>query len=310
MKYSLYFFYYLIFSISLTPLIIKTQSARFPRLYSFLGGYSYETTDDQQYKIPTQKKLTVINNEGNITIETGHKGNIIYVKTAKKSKTEENLKKLILKHEFKAKDELALTVDAQGKGNGAVDLTLIIPAHLALDLTTLQGAITVNQVHGPICTKVGTGSIKLSHINKSIEAHIKTAGGITITDAGSVVNAITESGDITIENASGTIFAHTQRGVVTTTCNKVPETSKILLSSDRGAVNLHIPETVNAQLHAKTEKGNLFSDVYVTIKPQTTKLNQETYRRFKQEVYGLLGSGEAEIRLSCKNGNIKILERT
>ena len=190
-----------------------------------------------------------------------------------------------------------------------MDYQLIVPTKTTLQLNTDNGSINVNEVNGEVHACTLYGNIEIRNSSNTITAQTEETGTITIANAKGNIKATTNKGDINIENAHKSILATAQKGTIYTSCDQVPATSRIVLNCESsGGINLTLPTTVNATLQGKTAKGELTSDHYVTIKPYTTKLNKNTRRELKKQVNGILGTGEADIRLTCNNGNIKILE--
>jgi hypothetical protein len=71
---------------------------------------------------------------------------------------------------------------------------------------------------------------------------------------------------------------------------------------------LALPDATNATVMGRASRGTIKSDHYITLRPIETKLNNFAWKRFKQEVYGTLGTGEAEIQVTTQRGNIVITD--
>ncbi len=184
-----------------------------------------------------------------------------------------------------------------------------MPTNIALNLHTDRGAIHANDINGPIVATTQIGDIELKNIGNTITAQTEESGIIRIEKAQGNVKAITNIGDIFITDASKSIIANAQKkGNIYTTCTEVPPTSKIALNSDvKGTITLTLPSTVNATVQGKTARGRFTSDHYITIKPFTTKLNKYTRKELERQIDGIIGTGEADIRVSS-NGDIKLRE--
>lgn len=154
-----------------------------------------------------------------------------------------------------------------------------------------MGNITINNTKGILVAKTDRGNIMVN----------KAQGNI---------HAVTQNGNITIDESTKSIIATTQKGGITTTCKNVQPLDTILLSTQSGNIKLGLPAVTNAELQARTGRGKLLSEHYITIKPQTVKLDRHMWARFKREVNGTLGSGEATIKLSATYGNINIVKAT
>ena len=85
-----------------------------------------------------------------------------------------------------------------------------------------------------------------------------------------------------------------------------PETHLILEAYSN--ITLSLPTETEADIHAKTHSGVITSDHYLTLKPLTTKLNQQAWSNIKKEINALLGGGGSQINMLSTTGNIRILE--
>lgn len=117
---------------------------------------------------------------------------------------------------------------------------------------------------------------------------------------------ITTQGDIDIRQACNSINAHAG-GSIHVHAYIIPLQSTIRLHAS-DSLELLVPSNTNANLYALSENSTVQSTLYVTVRPFTTKLNQQAWDRFKKEIRGSLGNGgDASLHLQAANG-IKILE--
>lgn len=283
------------------------------RVYAFFGKYTNEDVIEKEYKLEKPGVLTVNNIDGDIAITTEWKRDTVALKAVKKTSKTEDLEVFSIKtnreDQFDGHHLTLSTACSNKAAKGAINYTLLVPAHVTLNLHTERGNIRVQDVNGAVTASTIAGNVELKNVNNTIVAQTDESGTIIVDGAKGNVKATTNKGDIRIADASKSILAHAKRGNIITACNSVPSTSKIVLNSElQGGITLSLPATVNATLQGKTAKGKLTSDHYVTIKPFTTKLNRQTRRDFERQVDGVIGTGEADIRLSSHNGNIKIVE--
>lgn len=301
--------------ISLHSITLTLGSGKFSLdgIYSLFGKYSNEAVVEKEYRITKPATLTINNIDGDIIITTEWKRDSICLKATKKATKEELLNEFSIKAKHEERfdgNHLTLKTTCPHKEiKGSITYNLIVPTHIALNLHTDRGVIRVNDVNGPVVATTQIGNIELKNVGNTITAQTEENGSIHIEKAQGNIKATTNKGDIMIADASKSIIANTQKGNIITTCSEVPPTSKIVLNSEAsGGITLALPSTVNATLQGKTTRGRLTSDHYVTIKPFTTKLTKHTRREFERQVDGILGTGEADIRVSSNNGNIKIIE--
>jgi len=191
----------------------------------------------------------------------------------------------------------------------SVDYELIIPSSLTVKLATKQGNIKIKRTKGSITAHTNKGEIKISENNGAITANSHN-GNIIISQSNGDIQAIAKNGNITIDGSLKSVNAETEYGYIKSICKDIPSIGSINLSTKSGNISLALPKTTNADIKASTKKGRLTSEHLITVKPQTVTLDKKTWQRFKREVDGTLGSGEAIIKLSSNHGNIKILKST
>lgn len=166
------------------------------------------------------------------------------------------------------------SINIQGKpeeaADGTVDFELIVPRNTILQLST------------------GEGLIKVKKIDKAITAKTDD-GAIEVYEASSNLNLLATKN-------------------ITASFNIVPLNCSALLETIQGSISLHLPEDTNADIDAKTNQGTVTSELYITLRPRTVKLNTNTWNLFKREATGKIGNGGATIKASTDSGNIKILE--
>ena len=286
-----------------------TASPSFKKVSAFFGGYPYEEVLQKEYKIEKQGTMIIKNIDGPITITTGWKKNTIFLKAIKKSNKPEQLPYIKVVDKQIAPDKLMIKTEyTQTKTKGFVEYELIVPTDIRLQISTNQGAIKIKEIQGPISATTVQGDIEIIKTNNVIHAQTTKTGSIVIDQAHGAISATAHHGDITIDHSYQSILATTSKGHISAICNAVPSTSSIRLETNSGLITLALPTTTNASFRGKTVRGTITSNHYLTLKPCTTKLNTMAWSRFKKEVDGIFGTGEAEIKCRSNYGNIKIVE--
>jgi hypothetical protein len=282
------------------------------KVFGFFTNYNFEQTEDKEYAVHTPGTFTLNNFDGNITVRTNWNQNAVCVKATKRTNKEEMLPDIRVKsaqQKENGQDDLTIaTVYGNDNVKGQVDYELIVPSDMRLQLTTKRGTITVNDVNGSVAASTTHGNIEINNTTQLVVAQTQKSGSILIKDSKGPIQANTHNGNITIKDASDNIVACAERGTINSICSAVPQTGRIKLETASGSIVLALPSEANATIRGRTEKGTLMCDHYVQLETRATKLNRRTWNQFKKEIDGMLGSGEANIELSCKSGNIKILE--
>jgi DUF4097 and DUF4098 domain-containing protein YvlB len=278
----------------------------FNSLGSWFSRKPYEATVTHTYIAPEDGTLAIETTAGNITINTKARQEHITLVAVKRTATQDQLPQLTI-HEEQSSQQLRLksTFDTHIIKRGAIDYTLTIPENIRIHATTHYGSITINKAALPIMCSTDNGSISIGSSYKTVQATTKH-GSIDIQHALHDVNAQTDYGNITVHHAHKNVRARTQKGSITVAYAHIPPTGAVDLHAHNGGINLALPANSNASIKGSAKRGTITSDHYLTLKPTLTKLDMSAWRRFKKEVDGMLGTGEAMISLSSACGNVKI----
>lgn len=281
--------------------------------FDSIKSYFYKKPHEEvvQKELPMDKRyMLIIKNkgEGNVVInEWGQ--NSIQLKATKLAPQKELLDNIDINTAFTKKAITITTSYKDEKTKGGVNYELIIPQNTTVKVAVNKGSITVNRINGPISATTQTGNIIVNN-TKGVLIAKTDRGNIVVNKIQGNIRAVAQNGNIIIDKSTKSIIAKTKKGAIKTTCKNVRSLDTILLSTQSGNISLGLPTTTNADLQARTNRGKLLSEHYITIKPQTVKLDRHMWARCRREVNGTMGSGEATIKLSATSGNIKIIKAT
>ena len=175
-------------------------------------------------------------------------------------------------------EDNVVSVDA-GSWKHTVDLTIQVPfsTHLELD-TNLQGDIVVENIGG---------EIEVQNMN----------------------------GSIILKNLSGIAMAESMNGDVTVTMAKVTPGKPMSFSSMNGDIDVTLPADLKANIKMKTERGEIFSDFDVVLKPGPQKI-EESHREegkfrisFDKSIFGTINGGGPELQFNTFNGDIYLRKK-
>ncbi|HRN77993.1 MAG TPA: DUF4097 family beta strand repeat-containing protein [Candidatus Dependentiae bacterium] len=280
----------------------------FKKVSSWFATQQNEEILEKAYDIEEGKKLRVENIDGNITIKTDPNQVTIALRAIKRTAQAEQLEAITIVSEYN-NNNLVLKTEYTAEIVGAqVDYELSVPAQTKLHLITQKGKITIDEAYSPIVATTTQGDITVANTHDAVKLETKETGAVHIAHAAGNVYATTTNGAIIIDKAYKNVVAQAEKGNILLNCMEVPAKSTIRLNTNAGTIQLALPTETNARLKGKTERGTLVSDHYITLNEQTTQLNRKAWTRFKKEVNGMLGSGEAQIEVHTANGNVKIKE--
>jgi DUF4097 and DUF4098 domain-containing protein YvlB len=163
--------------------------------------------------------------------------------------------------------------------NVNVDFEIKVPEGVILDeVETVNGGIEVTGRYGRAVA--GT-----------------TNGSVTVEDASGELKASTTNGGIQVSRFEGKLQAETTNGNIR--LEGLTFKDGISAETTNGSISLAIasPDTLNANLLARTTNGHITVDFPVTLKNLTQS---------KHRVEAKIGQGGPEISLETTNGSIKI----
>ena len=225
----------------------------------------------KEFKFNPESNLEVSIPKGNITIKTWN-NNKLLVEIEKKGSPEDIKATKVIFREREKENSLQIIVSHKTEDVANTNLNILLPKSANLK---------------SICTDKGT--TKIEGIDGAIH--------VTIYE-----------GDIDIKNSINYVNAKTNRGSITLRQKRFEDNGSIFLETLNGDIQLYLPKETNAELSAKTNSGKVTSELFITTKPVTTKLNKNTWKQFSKEAYGTLGNGGAPITLDTDRGNISINE--
>jgi DUF4097 and DUF4098 domain-containing protein YvlB len=303
-----YFFLILcIFSIICTQSTIALFS--FKKMYSYIVPQKiHEEVVYEEYDAKKVTILTVKNKLGNVTVRTDPKQSHIFVKAIKKTLDPIKMPQLTFAHKATGPEMLIQATYDETIIDGNIDFEIIVPQKLALAINTLEGSIAINDPYAPTRANTNYGPIEINNAHNSVDAVTQTKGTITFHNPSARIKAQTNSGNIIIHDAHTTVVAEAKYGSIEMFAKGIPSTSTITLATVSGAILLHLPSEVNADIQAYTKHGIITCDHFITLKPQTTQLNRQAWKRLQKQIDGVLGTGEAQIKLSSVKSDIKLLE--
>jgi DUF4097 and DUF4098 domain-containing protein YvlB len=152
------------------------------------------------------------------------------------------------------------------------DLQIEVPLKTNLDLTTMNGRITVDEVEG---------ELELSSMNDSIQ----------------------------LSNVAGSVVAHSMNGRVLAVLTRVTPQAAMAFTSMNGTVDVTLPATTKADLKLRSDQGDVFTDF--DLQTQQSAANTATSRsngRFRidvnRSITGTINGGGPDIELRTLNGSV------
>lgn len=293
--------------ISITILMQDANAFSFKKISSAFGGKPFQEVIEKEYPINNQQKIVIDNTHGDIVIKTAwNQPTIVLKATISCAKQEQETVHII--DDISNPKEFALrTITDDESNKSKVHYELIVPANIKLQLSTNKGNITIYDAHGITMATTQDGAIYLHNVHNKVCATTRNSGSIYSKECSGPLYATTKRGNITLSDIHNTVVAKTESGKIAVHCKDLPNDSQIDLSSIWGNIVISLPEESHANVKASTQKGTCVCDHYVTLRPQTTKLNNSAWTQFKRTVDGTIGNGTVPVQISSVGSNIRIV---
>ncbi len=137
-------------------------------------------------------------------------------------------------------------------------------------------------------------------------------GNVQIVNINGEIEVVNSNGDISLENVAGSAVLSSVYGKITAGFREVTPNSPMMFTSFEGDVIITLPESVNARLKMKSEKGEIMSDFVIKYdKRKAVVKKTENTRIYSLDdwITGTLNSGGPEYVIRSYNGNVSIRKK-
>lgn len=284
-------------------------------------------TVERTFTVQPGGSLTATTQGGNITVQTAETNEVIVtarqtIRTSSESEADKLLADLELRIEQRGNDVVAEAKYPRARKGFSwkswppvsVDLTVTVPRHYHLGLTTSGGNISIASVRGNVKARTSGGNLKFERVDGDLEgrtsggdillqegtarAKLHTSGGdVVVRRAMGPTEVSTSGGDIRIDSVAELIRATTSGGSVRATLAG-PLKQDTTLSTSGGNVVVKLAQDVGFTLDARTSGGNVRASG-ITLKIADGGMG-------KSRLAGDVNGGGPRLILRTSGGNITV----
>ena len=240
-------------------------------------------------------RITVLNKAGFIKI-TGWDKKIISAEITKLAATDADLKKIAIGMEF-AEDKASFTTTYDERSLRAeVQYVLKVPRTAVLAKVAVgAGAIDIEGITGGVTAQTGSGALTVTDSKGPLTASTGSGDVTVAVEIGNTdpLDIKTGSGSITINQSGGPVAASTGAGSIDLNQKSMAADTSIALHTGTGSINLTLPATASATIEGKMGLGDFTSDFSEVTES-------------KKRITGILGKGDAVIKLTTGTGSISL----
>jgi len=150
--------------------------------------------------------------------------------------------------------------------------------------------------------------------NFSLKLETVNNGDISVDGVNGEMEISNVNGDIILESVSGSVLANTTNGELRVSFNSITSGKDMAFSSFNGDVEITFPKSLKANVKAKSDMGDVYTDFDMAIsknEPMVDKNSSSGKYKVKVEqwVKGTINGGGPEMLFKTFNGDIMIKSR-
>lgn len=239
--------------------------------------------------------LNVQIDNGDLQVQT-HTENQIQVSVQAEAQSSRSLKDEVTLQTIPAAQSLGVRIDKPSLSNGEelkTHLSITLPAHIALELTTRNGKIQVQQQAARLSLDTQNGDIQLTDIQGDVNARSGNGNLLLKNISGLSHQFFSGNGSLTLEDVNGAVAAETGNGQIDAALLGVSRPESYSFSSGNGNLRLSLPADSSARLSYSKGSGSVQSD----------------FEHLESQQQILVGQGAARFELKASNGSIEVRKR-
>ncbi len=149
--------------------------------------------------------------------------------------------------------------------------------------------------------------------NMDINIQKNIGGSVTVVDVQGSVNIENNVGDVVTKNIRGIVNASTNAGALKIHFAEIPEAKNMMFTTTTGSIDISLPPQFDVDLVLKTEMGEIYSDLDLTIEnkvPSPSSEQKDGVFKYSHSdhTYAKVGSGGPEISVTSRMGSIYLRE--
>ena len=207
--------------------------------------------------------------------------------------------------------------------NDTGNITIDTWKHQTVMIEIIKSSKDLTKIEIDITNNDGMLSLRTHNLDNQIPANVDfniimpenvtikastLKGNITIKQALQEIEAISQYGNIEVFGGHKDLTAKTDCGNISIERTMIPEDTILQAFTLKGDITFKTPQSTKSCIYAKTVQGKTTSELFITLFPKTTKMNNQTWADQKKEIEGYItAKTDSKIQLKTNSGNIKIL---
>lgn len=259
-----------------------------------------QTKKDFKYTVSPGSSINVYNEYGPVSVRAGGDRQVVVNAILASDKVEIDPTQAGNRVEFRTH-----ALQRVNDNDGRVEYTVSVPAGSNINIRTMNGDISVENLHGDIVLADDAGNVEVRSCGGG-HVHVRTISGpitlINITNGHVEITSV--SGNVTLQNVMGPMVSvNTNRGSIKFD-GDVGQNGEYSLINNTGDIDFTVPATASMDLTARSISGSVQNDFPLQQKSHTS-FEVQPGRAFA----GTSNTASSTVELRSFSGTIRVKKR-
>ena len=236
-----------------------------------VAGLAAETHKEFHFNVAPKAGVSVNNPYGSISVKPST-GNVVIVNAILASDKVE-VDNSLVGNRVEIQSHLMPGADER---SGRVDYEILAPADASVSLHSSAGSLHAERLHGDVSLEGAAAKVDVSDITDA-HVHVKTLNGaVTLTNVqDGHVEVDSLSGSVTLRSVNGPLVQVISTSGEITYIGDFGDHGEYRLTSHSGNIEATVPDTISADVNARSVRGEVHDDVHLQPKEHTSFVMKE-----------------------------------
>src|SRR5579859_5554786 len=226
------------------------------------GTLVAQSRKEYRFNVGSRAGVSVNNPYGSISVKPSPGNTVIINATLSSDKVEVDNNQNGNRVEIQS--HLLSGADAQ---SGRVDYEILVPADASITLHSSTGPLRAEKLHGDVTLEGSAATVEVRDISNA-HVHVKTLNGsVTLTNVqDGHVEVDSLSGPVTLKGVNGPLVQVISTSGEITYVGDFGDHGEYRLTSHSGNIEATVPDTISADVNARSVRGEVHDDVHLQPK--------------------------------------------
>ncbi|HTS09820.1 MAG TPA: DUF4097 family beta strand repeat-containing protein [Candidatus Eisenbacteria bacterium] len=230
-----------------------------------------QTHKDFHFNVAPKAGLTVTNPYGSVSVKPST-GNVVVINAILASDKVE-VDNSLVGNRVEVQSHLLPGANEQ---SGRVDYEILVPADASVTLHSSAGSLHAERLHGDVSLEGAAAKVDVSDISDA-HVHVKTLNGtVTLTNVkDGHVEVDSLSGPVTLKGVNGPLVQVISTSGEIKYIGDFGDHGEYRLTSHSGDIEATVPDTISADVNARSVRGEVHDDVHLQPKEHPSFVMKE-----------------------------------